>query len=242
MIEALKNWWDMTLDRLSYSETLTTDFTVLFIIITVAAALVWLPKVWRWTGYVETVVHEAGHALAALMVGSRLHGVKIRWDHSGETVSSGSKFLPFRVWTTFWGYPFPALLGALYIWSCFGYQGVALTFTLILMIILFFQIRSIMAFVTITGMLLTVAGIWYFFPPEWISTMLYGFGWFLIFGGINSLFNLTKHHLNGNTENSDAQHLQKMVLIVPSLVWLILFYLVTGVATWSAISTVLNMI
>lgn len=226
-LNTLNDYWSMFIDRLSYSVVMPDNTVVLVGLLLFAASLVWLPKVWKWTGYFETVVHEAGHALAALMVGSRLHGIKIRLNHSGETVSSGSRFLPFRVWTTFWGYPFPALLGALYIWSCYGYQGVAITFTLLLSVLLFLQIRSFVAFISITLMMVGVSTIWYLFPPDWLSVVLYTFGWFLIFGGFNSLINLTKHHIDGNTESSDANHLQRMTFVVPSVVWLVLFYAVT---------------
>lgn len=70
-------------------------------------------RTWRWFGLVVTVVHELGHALAGLVVGRRVMTIRIEADHSGVTHSFGTG--PTAAWSTFWGYPFPALVGALWV-------------------------------------------------------------------------------------------------------------------------------
>ncbi len=69
-------------------------------------------RTWRWFGLVVTAVHELGHALAGLVLGRRVMTIRIEADHSGVTHSFGTG--PTAVWSTFWGYPFPALVGALW--------------------------------------------------------------------------------------------------------------------------------
>ena len=54
-----------------------------------AAVLVVLPPLWSVTRHVVTLVHEAGHAIVALLTGRRLNGIRLHSDTSGLTVSSG---------------------------------------------------------------------------------------------------------------------------------------------------------
>lgn len=75
------------------------------------AAGLCLPRAsWRWFGLVVTVVHELGHALAGLLTGRRVMRIRIEADHSGVTHSFGTG--ASAAWSTFWGYPFPAVVGA----------------------------------------------------------------------------------------------------------------------------------
>lgn len=79
----------------------------------VLAALLCLPRAtWRWFGLVVTVVHELGHALAGLTTGRRVLRIRIEADHSGVTHTFGTS--ASAVWSTFWGYPFPAVVGAVW--------------------------------------------------------------------------------------------------------------------------------
>lgn len=42
---------------------------------------------WRLVRILTTVVHEAGHAVVAMLVGRRLQGIRLHSDTSGLTVS-----------------------------------------------------------------------------------------------------------------------------------------------------------
>ena len=47
------------------------------------------PASWRLTRGVVTIAHEGGHALAAVLTGRGLHGIRLHADSSGVTHSSG---------------------------------------------------------------------------------------------------------------------------------------------------------
>ena len=79
---------------------------------TVAAALVVLvPGTWRIARHLLTIVHEGGHATAALVSGRKLSGIKLHADTSGLTVSRGRPRGPGMMLTAIAGYPAPALAG-----------------------------------------------------------------------------------------------------------------------------------
>ena len=78
----------------------------------VAFALVLSRAVWPYTRMLVTITHEAGHAVAALVAGRRLQGIRLHSDTSGLTVSSGRASGPGMVAMLLAGYLAPALVGS----------------------------------------------------------------------------------------------------------------------------------
>jgi hypothetical protein len=66
---------------------------------------------WRWTRNVVTIVHEAGHAVTAVLTGRRLTGIRLHSDTSGLTLSTGRPSGPGMVATAAAGYLAPSLAG-----------------------------------------------------------------------------------------------------------------------------------
>jgi hypothetical protein len=79
----------------------------------VALVLVLLPATWPRVRLGVTVVHEAGHALVAVLVGRRLRSIHLHSDTSGLTVSRGKPRGPGMVAMLAAGYLAPAALGLL---------------------------------------------------------------------------------------------------------------------------------
>jgi Peptidase M50B-like len=77
----------------------------------VALALVLLRATWPRVRLGVTVVHEAGHALVAVLVGRRLASIRLHSDTSGVTVSRGKPRGPGMVAMLAAGYLAPAVLG-----------------------------------------------------------------------------------------------------------------------------------
>src|SRR5690348_13087753 len=77
----------------------------------VALAAVLNRPVWRPLRTVVTIAHEGGHALAALLSGRRLTGIRLHSDTSGVTLSVGRPTGFGMVVTAFAGYVTPSLLG-----------------------------------------------------------------------------------------------------------------------------------
>jgi Peptidase M50B-like len=77
----------------------------------VALALVLVPASWPRVRLGITVVHEAGHAVVAVLVGRRLSSIRLHSDTSGLTVSRGKPRGPGMVAMLAAGYLAPAVLG-----------------------------------------------------------------------------------------------------------------------------------
>jgi hypothetical protein len=79
----------------------------------VAFVLVGWHRTWPWIRLAVTVVHEAGHAVVAVLVGRRLAGIKVHSDTSGVTLSHGRPRGPGMVLMLMAGYLAPGVLGLL---------------------------------------------------------------------------------------------------------------------------------
>ena len=82
------------------------------VVIVAIAALLSVPGLtWQWFGLFATLVHELGHAIAAILTGRVVHGIRIRRNHSGDAMSSGRPGFGTVV-SGVLGYPAPAIVGA----------------------------------------------------------------------------------------------------------------------------------
>ena len=77
-----------------------------------ALAVVLDVRGWQLARNAITIAHEGGHALASVLTGRRLEGIRLHSDTSGETVSRGRGSGPGMVLTALAGYLTPPLLGA----------------------------------------------------------------------------------------------------------------------------------
>ena len=99
----------------------------------VALVLVLVPATWPRVRLGITVVHEAGHALVAVLVGRRLRSIKLHSDTSGLTVSRGKPRGPGMVAMLAAGYLAPAVLGLVAALLLANGRSVALLWLLVLL-------------------------------------------------------------------------------------------------------------
>lgn len=100
----------------------------------VALVLVLFPGTWPVVRMGVTVVHEAGHAVVAVLVGRRLSSIRLHSDTSGLTVSKGKPRGPGMVAMLAAGYLAPALLGLLAAFLLADGRGVLLLWLLLLLL------------------------------------------------------------------------------------------------------------
>ena len=113
----------------------------------VALALVLSRAVWPYTRMLVTITHEAGHAVAALVAGRRLQGIRLHSDASGLTRVQRAASGPGMVAMLLAGYLAPALVGlgagGLLI---AGYSLGLLWLLVILLALMLLQIRNFAGF------------------------------------------------------------------------------------------------
>lgn len=193
----------------------------------IALIVVVFTPVWRLARHVVTIAHEGAHALAALLTGRRLTGIRLHSDTSGLTVSYGKPRGFGMILTAFMGYVGPGLvgLGAAALLKA-GYAVGLLWLLVLLLTLMLLQIRNWFGLwsVLVSGVALVVV--------SWTATeavqsaVAYAVTWFLLLGAIRPVLELQISRSRGRARQSDADMLARLTGI-PGIVWVGVFLLVT---------------
>lgn len=217
----LNDAWGVLQDHLGHEPQALSNVPPLLLLALFATALLLtaINPCWRIVGLVNTVVHESGHAMAALSTFGRLRGIRINMNHSGDTQYLSSTFLPFRIWSSWWGYAFPSVAGWGLIYGAErGWSGVCLTACAAVAIIVTLQIRNFTALLSIGAVSAVILAAWWYLPAAVAAVFVFFLGWLLLLGGVRSSFELLHIHLKGEGEGSDALALRSMTLL-PAYLW-----------------------
>jgi hypothetical protein len=118
-------------------------------------------RAWRLARYSITIAHEGGHALASVLSGRRLDGIRLPSDTSGVTYSRGRATGPGAVLISAAGYLTPSLLGAGAAWLLAAHHVTAeLWLLLALLAATFLAIRNaygVLAVLVTAGAVLAVS-------------------------------------------------------------------------------------
>jgi hypothetical protein len=195
-------------------------------------AVVW-SALWRWTRTVVTIAHEGGHALVAVLAGRGLTGIRLHADTSGLTVSTGARRGPGLVFTFLGGYPAPSVLGlggamlvaadhaALLLWIAIG-----------LLVATLIHIRNAYGVFVVLATGALVGAVAWWGEPRLQDGFAAALTWFLLFGGLRAVRELQRSGRR-RSGTSDADMLAGLTR-VPRGMWVLLFWLLAGVAVAAA--------
>lgn len=222
-------WWDRIVSGFTHAAEPDVTIVELVLILLVAAALA-VPRItWRYFGLFSTVVHELGHAFAAMMTGQIVTGITLKMDHSGAT-RTYSRGLLRSLWSGFWGYPVPAVVGAVLISAGFhGWGPAALSVGAVVLIFTVLFIRNLTGLLILGGTIAVSAVLVLAVPAGFTGHVVIALGVALLVGSVRDMGNLLHVHFRrrDQLETSDAFILYRATGI-PSPVWLLLFCAVIG--------------
>jgi hypothetical protein len=224
-IEGVTDLWDKLLGA-------QPDPPGLLVLLTAVAGLlaVAFRPVWRVARNAVTIAHEGGHAFFALITGRRLRGIRLEFDTSGLTLSSGRPTGPGMMLTLLGGYIAPSLVGVLGAWLLGGNRiTLLLWLTVVALLLMLINIRNLFGVVSllITGAI--VFGVSWYADPQIQAVFAYVSVWFLLFGGVRPVFELQSLRSRGRMPESDADQLAH-ITHVPALFWVGFFLMVNATA------------
>ncbi len=189
----------------------------------VIVALSWL---WRPARNVITIVHEAGHALVAVLAGRRLAGIRLHSDTSGLTLTKGKPYGPGMVLTGFAGYIAPSLLGLGFAALLAAGRVTALLVVCALLLVgVLVVVRNLFGIFSVlaTGAVLIAVSRWA--PVEVQAPFAHLIMWFLLIGGVRSVGDLQRLRGRGRARDSDADQLARLTG-APGLFWVSAFMMI----------------
>lgn len=203
------------------------DTSVVLVLALVALVVVASPAGYRLVRHVVTLVHEAGHALTALLVGRRLSGIRLHSDTSGLTVSRGRPRGPGMVATLAAGYPAPAVaaLGAAWLLSR-GYAAGVLWLLVLTCAVLLLLVRNLYGLwvVLVTGAAVALASWW--LSPVVLAGLAHVLVLALLLAAPRSVLELVRERRRRGTHGSDVDQLAALTHLPWSL-WAAVMWVVT---------------
>lgn len=178
---------------------------------------------WRVGRNAITIAHEGGHALAAVLTGRRLHGIRLHSDTSGLTLSAGRPTGPGMIFTLLAGYLAPSLVGLAGALVLVGNRiTLLLWITVALLLAMLVMIRNVFGIISILITGGVVFAVSWAASPEVQAAFAYTGVWFLLFGGVRPVGELQTLRRRGRLPHSDADQLAGLTG-VPALGWVGLF-------------------
>jgi hypothetical protein len=176
-----------------------------------ALVVVVLPGTWRVARNVITIVHEAGHALTAVLVGRRLRGIRLHSDTSGLTVSRGRAEGPGMVCTALAGYPAPSLLGLAFAgFLAAGLVTGPLVAGAVLLAGVLIMVRNVYGVVSVLVTGAVLVGVSWLAPAQVQAAFAQLITWLLLFGGLRPLGELQRKRWRHRAYDSDADQLARL--------------------------------
>ena len=231
LLAGLTRIWERSLERQPLPEPWAVLATG-----AVALVLVAHPAGWRRVRLGITVVHEAGHALVAVLPGRRLAGIRRHSDTSGVTVSRGRPSGAGVVMTLLGGYLAPGVLGLAAALLLAAGRPLALLWLLVVaLLLLLVWIRNLYGLLTVVGLGVALAALSWYAEPGLSSTVAYLLTWLLLLAAPRPVVELLGRGPAGR-RGSDPDQLARLTG-VPALVWVWLLLLgtlaglIVGIAT-----------
>ncbi|OLF11470.1 hypothetical protein BLA60_10880 [Actinophytocola xinjiangensis] len=200
--------------------------TMVLVTAGVALVVVAVSVLWRPARHVITIVHEAGHALVAVLSGRRLSGIRLHSDTSGLTVSRGKPYGPGMVLTGFAGYVAPSLLGLGFaaLLGANRVTGLLVACALLLLGVLV-MVRNVYGVFTVLVTGAVLLGVAYWATDQVQAVFAHVITWLLLLGGLRAVGELQTKRRRGRARDSDADQLARLTG-APGLFWVGIFLLV----------------
>lgn len=193
----------------------------------IALVITWSPLGYRLVRHLVTLVHEAGHAAVAALVGRRLSGIRLHSDTSGVTVSRGRPRGPGMIATVLAGYPAPALVGlaGAFLLGAGYAAGVlwALVLTCVLVLLL---VRNLYGLWVVLVLGIGVAVLSWTAPAAVLSGTAYLVVWALLLAAPRAVVDLHRERRRRGGGASDADQLRRLTGL-PAAFWTAVFWAVT---------------
>lgn len=222
-------WWPEVADRVRPVADSALDLSPeqLTWSAAVALALVAVGPLWRIVRLGVTLVHELGHALIGLAAGRKFTGFVLRADMSGHAVTRGKPRGFGLVATTWAGYPAPAVLGALLVWTATrGWAAPVLSAALVILLISWVRVRSLLTVLVMLAVSAGTAALWWAGDDDLQAQVLLAAGLVLLIGAWRHVGSVWR----GRDTGSDPAVLARLTP-VPRLLWLLSFAVVLAAAT-----------
>ena len=210
---------------------------VFYIILLLSIVLTRIPFVGKYFRIVNTLIHESGHALVALLTSAEVQQINLFTDTSGSAITkSGNWFSKF--FTSLAGYPSSALAAMLFFYLIKQQSYVYIIYGLgvLAAINLLFFVRNGYGIFWLVTFILILAALIYFKDDFALFCFSVFFSFIVLTDAIISAFHLLIISFHSPEKAGDAKNLSTFAFL-PAMVWALVFL---AFNCWIIYYTVLN--
>jgi len=187
---------------------------------------------WRWSRNLVTIVHEAGHAVTAVLTGRRLTGIRLHSDTSGLTLSTGRPSGPGMVATAAAGYLAPSLAGLIgVVLLAFDQVTVMLWAATGMLLAMLVMVRNAYGALSLVLTGAIVVAVSLLAGADVQAGFAYAVTWFLLLAAVRPVGELWRERRRRGQGRTDADQLARLTR-VPGGVWVGFF----GLGTLAALA------
>ncbi|MBT0769245.1 M50 family metallopeptidase [Kineosporia sp. J2-2] len=230
------SWDNLSWDNLSW-DSLGDERVLVIVLLVAAVVLTGERTTWHVLRNVVTIAHEGGHAVAALLMGRELAGIKLHSDTSGVTLSRGKPRGLGMIFTAVAGYPAPSLIGV-GLAALIGLDRIQWLLWIVvgLLAILLTQIRNAFGLLTVVGTGAAAVAVIVWGNDRTALGFACAVTWLLLIGGLRAVIELQRSRRaqgsgrrGGPPVTSDADQLA-WLSHVPGLFWVCVFFAVSVIS------------
>jgi hypothetical protein len=189
-----------------------------------AAGLSLIPLVGKFLNVLNTLFHESGHAVMALITGGGVMNIKLSADTSGAAQTK-SKYWLGKVLTSLAGYPISSITAWFFFWLI-QHNKVNYVFYVIISLILInliLWVRNAFGMIWLLVMGILTFVVYFYIDGEYQRYFAVFCASIILFQSIYSAFTLLVLAVKNPAKAGDAKNLSTFTYI-PSIVWAILIF------------------
>lgn len=197
---------------------------ILYFLIVIAFLLPRIPVIGKFFNIINTLIHELGHALMALVFEGKVVRIEVFRDTGGVTVTK-SKSGVAAFFVSIAGYPFAAAAGLLCAWLLsLGYgKWIVIGLSLLFLFVMVLWIRNVYGVLwVILFCLLNGVLVFYLKNPLYVEIAAWFYTLMIVLESVWSSLVLLKLAVFNSDEAGDATNLCNATR-VPAFVWALLF-------------------
>lgn len=175
---------------------------------------------------VNTLFHEFGHALAAILTFGKIDRIELFSNTEGTAWTSNPYWIG-RVITSFSGYPFASAISFLFMYylNVGNYLHILIIIALVVIFSLIFWIRNLYGFLWSISSIVALYFLVMYGSDFWIEKILFLIVSLMFVESIKSSWTILKLSFKQPLDAGDATNMWKSIVLIPPQVWGVLFFL-----------------
>jgi hypothetical protein len=211
---------------------------IFYACIVLASILSVIPFLGKFLNVLNTMIHESGHAIAALVTGGGVMNIKLSADTSGAAQTK-SKYWIGKVFTSLAGYPVSSATALLFFWLIqeqkINYIFIIIISLILINLILWVRNAFGIIWLVVMGIICTLV---YIYTSAKVKHYFVVFcAAIVLFQSVYSSITLLVIAIKNPSKSGDAKNLKDFTFL-PSFIWAFLF---VAIALFSAYTVLLMM-